>query len=375
MERRIIIAILLSLNLAGSAQDLSSLRTKTMQVQSDTVRLDTLVIMPGSVFLYYEGQKRIPDSLYSILPSEGLVLDPLLQNMEITVKYRVLDPDIFLPYYHKDPSGLSPKPDGQASDPFRISSDDLPGGSYYSYSELNKRGSLSRGITFGNSQDVVVNSNLNLQLTGKLSDNLNIVAALSDNNIPIQPEGYSQQISEFDKVYIEVFNNSLSLTGGDFELSGSPGIFTDFYKRAKGARFKGNLKLGNSDKDNFSTTVSGAISKGKFARNAIIGIEGNQGPYKLQGANHEQFIVVLAGSERVYIDGRMLSRGIDRDYTIDYNNAEITFTPLQPITKDKRIIIEFEYSEQSYARFLVYTSNVFLTEGGSLYLNVFSEQD
>jgi len=376
LERRIIIAILLSLNLAGSAQDLSSLRTKTIQVQSDTVHLDSMVIMPGSVFLFYERQKQIPDSLYSILPSEGsLVLGPLLQNMRITVKYRVIDPDIFQPYYHKDPSGLSPKPDGQASDPFRISSDELPGESYYSYSELNKRGSLSRGITFGNSQDVVVNSNLNLQLTGKLSDKLNIVAALSDNNIPIQPEGYSQQISEFDKVYIEVFNNRLSLTGGDFELTGSPGMFTDFYKRAKGARFKGNFKLGHSDKDNFSTTVSGAISKGKFARNSIVGIEGNQGPYKLQGANHEQFIVVLAGSERVYIDGRMLSRGIDRDYTIDYNTAELTFTPRQPITKDKRIIIEFEYSEQSFARFLVYTSNVYHTKKGSFYLNVFSEQD
>ncbi|MFC2113276.1 hypothetical protein ACFLTA_08415, partial [Bacteroidota bacterium] len=112
---------------------------------------------------------------------------------------------------------------------------------------------------------------------------------LSDNNIPIQPEGYSQQISEFDKVYIEVFNNRLSLTGGDFELQGSPGIFMDFYKRAKGARFKGDFKLGNTDKDNFSTTVSGAISKGKFTRNSFLGIEGNQGPYKLKGANHEQF--------------------------------------------------------------------------------------
>jgi hypothetical protein len=376
LERRIIIAILLFLNLATSAQELSSRRTKTVGVSSDTVLLDTLPIMPGSVFLFDQQQDLIPDSLYQILPAEGsLIVTPALLNSQITIRYRVLAPEVFIPYYHKNPSNLQEKHSGQASDPFRISSEDLPTGAYYSYSDLNKRGSLSRGITFGNSQDVVVNSNLNLQLTGKLSDNLNIVAALSDNNIPIQPEGYSQQISEFDKVYIEVFNEHLSLTGGDFELQGSPGIFADFYKRAKGARFKGNFKLGNTNRDNFSTTVIGAISKGKFTRNSLIGIEGNQGPYKLQGANHEQFIVVLAGSERVYIDGRLLSRGIDRDYTIDYNNAEVRFTPKQPVTKDKRIIVEFEYSEQSYARFLVYTSNEFKTDKGSFYLNVYSEQD
>ncbi len=352
------------------------MRTRTLDVHTDTICLDTLAIMPGSLFLFDAGDNLVPDSLYRVLPAEGkLLVDPGKLSGTFRVKYRVLATGIFLPYSHKDPSGLGPKPDVQAADPFRISAEDIPRGGYYSYSDLNKRGSLSRGITFGNSQDLVVNSNLNLQLTGKLSDNLNIVAALSDNNIPIQPEGYSQQISEFDKVYIEVFNDKLSLTGGDFELTGSPGMFTDFYKRAKGVRFSGNFGLGNTSRNNFSTILSGAISKGKFTRNSFMGTEGNQGPYKLKGADLEPFIVVLAGSERVYIDGRLLSRGIDRDYTIDYNNAELTFTPRQPITKDKRIIVEFEYSEQSYARFLVYTSNVFRTENGSFYLNVFSEQD
>lgn len=342
----------------------------------DTIRLDTLPLMPGSVFLLDHRLDLVPDSLYRVLAGEGLlILDPDHTFGEMQVKYRVLAGEAFRPYYHKDPSGLQEKTGGWMPDPFRISSEDLPAGGYFTYSELNKRGSLSRGISFGNSQDVVVNSNLNLQLTGTLSDNLNIIAALSDNNIPIQPEGYSQQISEFDKVYIEVFNDRLSLTGGDIELEGSPGIFADFYKRAKGARFSGNFRLGKSERDNFSTTVSGAVSKGRFTRNSFRGIEGNQGPYKLRGANFEQYIVVLAGSERVFIDGRLLSRGIDLDYTIDYNNAEITFTPRQPITKDKRIIVEFEYSEQSYARFLVYTSNVFRSRSGFFFLNVFSEQD
>ena len=334
------------------------------------------MILPGSVFLFDQQLKRIPDSLYQVSPADAfLTIHPSLLNERVIVKYRVLSSDLFLPYYHKDPSNLQEKDKGRPGDPFRITSEDLQQGGYYSYSELNKRGSLSRGITFGNNQDVVVNSNLNLQLTGKISDNLNIIAAISDNNIPIQPEGYSQQISEFDKVYIQVFNEQFGLVAGDFELAGSPGMFMDFYKRSKGAMFNGKFKLGNTGKDNFNTTVSGAISKGKFCKNSFMGIEGNQGPYKLQGCNHEQYIVVLAGTERVFIDGRLLARGINNDYTVDYNNAEITFTPRQPITKDKRIIIEFEYSERSYARFLLYTGNEYRTKNGTFFLNVFSEQD
>jgi len=97
------------------------------------------------------------------------------------------------------------------TDPFRINSEDLVQAGFYSQNTIDRRGSLSRGIVFGNNQDVVVNSNLNLQLNGKISDDLNLVAAISDNNIPIQPEGYSQQIHEFDKVYISLFNERMNL--------------------------------------------------------------------------------------------------------------------------------------------------------------------
>ena len=363
-------------SLTAMAQDLSGLRSRYIRLSVDSMKLDSLMILPGSVFLFDQQNNRIPDSLYEVLPVDGtLVFHPSLQGARVKVKYRVLAATAFRPYYHKDPSNLQEKVRGRPPDPFRITSEDLQQGGYYSYSELNKRGSLSRGITFGNNQDVVVNSNLNLQLTGKISNNLNILAAISDNNIPIQPEGYSQQISEFDRVYISVFNDQLGLVAGDFELTGSPGMFMNFYKRSKGAMFNGKFKLGNSEKENFKTTVSGAISKGKFSKNSFMGIEGNQGPYKLRGNHQEQFITVLAGSERVYIDGRMLTRGINNDYTVDYNNAEITFTPRQVITKDKRIIVEFEYTERSYARFLLYTSNEYQTKNGNFYFNVFSEQD
>jgi hypothetical protein len=42
----------------------------------------------------------------------------------------------------------------------------------------------------------------------------------------------------------------------------------------------------------------------------------------------------VSGSERVYVNGTLLKRGENNDYTIDYNAGEIVFTPLFTITSE-----------------------------------------
>jgi hypothetical protein len=233
-------------------------------------------------------------------------------------------------------------------------------------------------VAFGNNQDVVVNSSLNLQLSGRLSEDVGILAAITDNNIPIQPEGNTQQIQEFDKVYIQLFTKSTRLTAGDFELGKPPSYFMNLKKKAQGGLLTSIIALpkkNSKEQDELDVSVSGAVSKGKYTRNTISGVEGNQGPYKLTGSNGETYIIVLAGSEKVYIDGVLLVRGADNDYVIDYNLGEVTFTPKNLITRDKRIVIEFEYSDKMYARSMYFASAAYKNKRGGVRFNFFSEQD
>lgn len=262
-------------------------------------------------------------------------------------------------------------------DPYIYSvSSSNPADDLFGSSKLNKQGSISRGITVGNAQSLSLQSTLNLQLDGQIGPNLYMKGSISDDNVPFQPEGNTQKLQEFDQVYMKVYNDNFAVIGGDFWLYKPTGYFLNYTKRTQGISVEAYhpISLGLQE-GSASHKISGAFSKGKFSRNIIQGVEGNQGPYKLKGAENETYIVVLAGTEKVFIDGKQLTRGQEFDYVIDYNTAEITFTANQLITKDKRIIVEFQYSDLNYARSLFAYDAEFKTEKSHTWINVYSEQD
>ena len=376
MKSLIISILFVFIVVIGLSQSLSNFRKNKYVLESDTIKLDTLSIVPNTIIVFDCNNLLIPDSLYKIEYAKSIFISSkeLLNIIKcITISYRVFPVNFSKNYFHKDYNEYLSL--NKNEDVYHIYNINNNYNNFFEKDELNKRGSISRGITFGNNQDVIVNSSLNLQLSGKITDNLNVLAAISDNNIPIQPDGNTQQIQEFDKVYITLFNDNIKLTAGDFDITRPTGHFMNINKKAQGAIFSSVLKTGKKKNHIIKNTISGAVSKGKYNRLSFNGQEGNQGPYKLTGSENETYIIILAGTEKVYIDGKLLKRGQENDYVIDYNTAEIIFTPQQPITKDKRIVAEFQYSEKSYARFLVYSSNEFETNRTKTWINIFSEQD
>lgn len=357
------------------SQALSNLRSKTFYPVSDTILIDTLSVVPNSEIILDSKNQMIPKSEYSInYPKSELIIRSSAKEFSspLHIKYRVF-PFNFMEetYNRKTETTIITGP--IVAMPVRQQSSTTS--DFFSDNQLNKQGNISRGITIGNNQNAVINSNLNIQLSGRLNNNLNILAAISDENIPIQPDGNSQQIQDFDKVFIQLYNDQTKLIAGDFEINNPSGYFLNVNRKVQGGLLNTNFQSKKNENLSVNTTVSGAISKGKYCRKSIQGQEGNQGPYKITGCENEQFIIILAGTESVYINGKLKTRGKEYDYTIDYNTGEITFTANQPITKDSRIAVEFEYSEQSYSRFLIYSANTMKTKKGTFWLNVYSEQD
>jgi hypothetical protein len=239
--------------------------------------------------------------------------------------------------------------------------------------ELDKSGSLFRGFTFGSNRDLSLNSGFRLQLNGKLSSDVDIVAALTDEDTPIQPEGNTQKLQELDKVFIELKSNNVITTIGDIDINLANSEFVNFNRKIQGAKGFGDFNFGN-------LFLAGAVSRGKFNTNSFNGIDGVQGPYRLIGADNEVNILVLSGTERVYIDGILMTRGDNADYTIDYGIGEVTFTNRRLITDNTRIVVDFEYSDRRYSRTLIAGNNNMKFFGDKLtlgvsYVNEFDNKD
>ena len=423
------------------------------QNQTNFTLPDTLTVVPASVSINgravaydprtdqyrYEQRRRIP------APDAGQP-DIVLPGLDsVLVCYRVLPLRLATPQFRR-PRGL-------------LDSVDFPRRTFgvqdFSLKEqilstpgISKTGNLSRGISFGNTQNVFLNTTLNLQLEGKLTDNINLTAAISDQSVPFQPEGNTQQLQEFDKIYITLTSQRWNLTAGDVVLRNKPDYFLRFYKNVQGAAVEVNLgqpgvglsgfstpqltplpsypgvnpgtystttisnggqtptlnqgalpdgampaapgqvagsglttsTMNTVEQGRFgpirsSTTVAGGVAKGKFASIDVTPIENVQGPYRLRGPNGEQFIIVLANSERVYLDGRLMTRGFDNDYIIDYNQSEVTFSPQHLITNNSRIKIDFEYSDFNYARSLYSASHYQQVGRLALHGNFYREAD
>ena len=231
-------------------------------------------------------------------------------------------------------------------------------------------GFFSRSIGFSQNTGAQINGGLQLNLQGKLSEDMTISGVLSDQNIPIQPEGDTHSLNEIDKVFIEVNHPLGFIKAGDIDISLRNGRYQRHDRRLEGVNLSSNY-----NNSNFGFTIGSA--RGKYSETEFRGEDQNQGPYQLTSSDGSRRIIVTAGSEIVWLNGKKLMRGESADYTIDYSQSEIMFTPVNLIDSNSRIYVEYEYSDFGFQRqvYVGSASRQFINKKGSISINYIREAD
>ena len=222
------------------------------------------------------------------------------------------------------------------------SSDSIPHVSYpvkesYKPLELVVKGNKTISISVTDGEDYTLDQSLFLRINGKMSDNVNIQAQVSDSESPITPEGDSREISNLDQIFIRIYGKKYELGFGDLEHH-----FQNTEYLAFTPYFEG-VKVRWGDKDRITGGV--ALSRSQNAVIEFSGIDGNQGPYWLSNS-YGGDALIIAGSETVYLNGYELQRG--DDYTIDYAEGSLTFNQNNFISSSDNIYVKYQYSDEIY---------------------------
>ncbi|OMP32558.1 hypothetical protein [Mangrovimonas sp. DI 80] len=363
--------ICLFLSFCAFAQELPShYRTKKLAVR-DTVQIDTVSINSSRFLVKTKQNTLVDSSFYSIDFSKALlVFKKPIETDTIVVDY-LRFPDFMTRRYFQLDDKIIVEDTKDMQRLYKLQQSTVEK-TFTPFEGLSTSGSISRGVTIGNNQNSVLNSELDLQISGKLSDKVSLRASIQDANIPLQESGYSQRLDEFDQVFIELMSDRWNIRAGDIDLGTTNTYFGNFSKRVQGLLVNANLEHPNSKTNLFG---SGALVRGQFTTSKFTAEEGNQGPYKLRGPNNELFVLIVSGSETVYVNGVPVERGENKDYIIDYNAGEIIFNSTYPITSEMRITVDYQFSERNYSRFIVFGGGAHETEKLKIGASVYSEVD
>tara|TARA_B100000767_G_C19774237_1_gene541725 strand:- start:520 stop:3894 length:3375 start_codon:yes stop_codon:yes gene_type:complete len=367
MTKKVWFLILFFIGFFANSQNTSSdFRSKKFIVSKDTIRFDSVPINPQN-FKVLSNQKILYPTEYQILYDEALLVISSLKYPKITIEYFRFPTFITKTYSPFDKNFIVPN-NSNTGQLYSLTTN-KKASELKLFDGLKTSGYINRGITSGNNQSTVANSSMDINIEGKISDKVTIRANIFDTNIPLQENGYSQSITDFDRIFIELSSKNWRVKAGDVSLKNENSYFLAFEKQVSG------LEVAASINDNTNIAASGAIVRGQFSAYKFVGVEGNQGPYKIFGPNNEPNFVIIAGSEKVFVNGSKITKGINDDYLIDYNIGEIRFNTTFPITNDMRIRVEFQFSNRNFTRFVSYEKAEYKTDKIELSGYFYNEND
>ncbi len=308
-----------------------------------------------------------------MLKAESLFLSNVQDKspLKITITYRTL-PFAIKPIYKRDlygetgvaeePNGINGVPDtpGISTDTEQRTERQIGDTAPQPSSQLAVSGSQTFGISVGSGRSLSQNQELRLNVEGKVSDNITVLARLSDQDLPIQPEGTTENIQDIDQKLIRITHPHVSGTLGDFEGSLGNTEFIFFPRALEGVQVEGDFRWGRFH------LIPSSIPKGKSTSIVIPGEEG-RGEYRLTA--DAQYVIVKAGSEIVWLNGERMRRGENNDYVIrDYGDAIIEFNSKHLITSNDVIRVDFEYipEDRAYQQNLYGINSIFRLPGDRL---------
>ena len=337
------------------------------EVKKDTIQLDSIPINSQKFKVFNQKNKIISSLEYQVNFNEAILIINSKKYQKIIVEY-FRYPEFVTKTYTPFDEKLILNNNTNNATLYSLTTN-KKASEIKLFDGLQTRGFISRGLISGNNQNAVTNSALDLEISGKLSKDVTLRANIFDTNIPIQENGYSQNLTDFDRVFIEMESKNWRVKAGDLSITNNETFFFPFVKQVAGLEVEANIN------DNLNVLASGAVVRGKFSTFTFVGTEGNQGPYKVFGANNEAAILMIEGSEQVFVNGVLVKRGENEDYMINYNLGEITFNTTYPITNDMRIWIDFQYAERNYTRFITYNKAEYSSDKFSIAGYFFNEND
>lgn len=328
---------------AGDNKAQLSLFEKTEEIKgSDFInpyQLKHWQIIKDSESIYIDGVLKIKDIDYQIDYSTGEIFlkSTVSADSNIVINYKIVPLAIGKVYQYKQRQQIPSKHEIKGS----IKAEEIP-------STLNISGTKTMSLSLESARGLTLNQPTRLNITGKVSENVSVFAMLSDEDLPLQPEGTTEELEDLDRVLIKIEGKNLSATLGDYETSFGETEFVLLPKMLEGAQAQGEF-----DKGGFQ--LIGAVSKGISSSVTLQGIEGqNEYRISLDG----KYIVMVAGSESVWLNGEKMRR--EKDYIIrDYGDPIIEFTNNHIITSRDVIVVDYEYIEEDRN----YKQNLYATRG------------
>jgi hypothetical protein len=346
--------VLLAVAAAGGASPPSpSNVVPAIAAQSDTVRLDRdervgclrrRYLLVSTVEIH-EGERILAPGVDYVLDADAgcftlLGIDTLRVGRTLVATYRALPLALDGPYRLREdphrrrpPTVETPEP---ATRPAPFTGDAESAG-------LALSGSKTLGIEVGNRSDLKLRQTLDLKLTGQVTRDVSLLAILSDQDIPFEPEGNTAELEEIDRILVQVKSPRAEASLGDVALTVGGLAFLDVRREMEGFTAEASVGPGRA---------RGAVAsaKGEYASRSFFGIDGKQGPYRLTDRADSIGVVVVAGSEKIWFDGALLARGEENDYVIDYGLGEITFTGRRPVTANTQISVDYQFATSRYRR-------------------------